>query len=110
MLPLLRRGTATSTSGAGQSGFLALLRLNHLLPPFNNPAIRHAIFPAVDQSDYMIAIAGRTGRCGGTSIGFITPGPMASDVGMAALTGPREPAKAKAGAQGMPATRARKWC
>ena len=96
LLPLLRRAPGVSVSVQDPSGFLALLRLNHLLPPFNNPAIRRALFPAVDQSAYMNATAGDDRSLWRDGIGFITPGPMASDVGMAALTGPRDPEKAKA--------------
>ena len=96
LLPLLRRAPGISVSVQDPSGFLALLRLNHLLPPFSNPAIRRALFPAVDQSAFMIATAGDDKALWKDGIGYITPGPMASDAGMAALTGPRDVEKAKA--------------
>jgi hypothetical protein len=34
------------------------MRLNHLQPPFNNPALRRALLGAVSQDDYMAAAAG----------------------------------------------------
>ncbi len=89
MLPLLRRDANINVEVQDKSGFLGLLRLNHLQPPFDNPAIRRAIFPAINQADFMTAVAGTDQSMWRDKIGFITPGPMASDAGMAALDGPR---------------------
>ena len=89
VLPLLRRNPNLSVAVQDKSGFLGLLRLNHLLPPFDNPAIRRALFPAIDQADFMTAVAGTDRAMWRDGVGFITPGPMASDAGMSALTGPR---------------------
>ena len=67
----------------------ALLRLNHLHPPFNNKAARQALWSAISQTDFMSAVVGPD-PSGFTSIGAFTPGsPLATDVGMDALTGPR---------------------
>ncbi|MBV9785369.1 MAG: ABC transporter substrate-binding protein [Acidisphaera sp.] len=89
VLPLLRRNPELSVEVQDKSGFLGVLRLNHLQPPFDNPAIRRALFPAIDQADFMTAVAGTDRSMWRDGIGFITPGPMASDAGMTALTGPR---------------------
>jgi peptide/nickel transport system substrate-binding protein len=89
VLPLLRRDANLVIDVQDKSGFLGLLRLNHLQPPFDNPAIRRALFPAIDQADFMTAVAGTDPSMWRDGIGFITPGPMASDAGMTALTGPR---------------------
>lgn len=89
VLPLLRRNADLAVEVQDKSGFLGLLRLNHLQPPFDNPAVRRALFPAIDQADFMTAVAGTDRGMWRDKIGFITPGPMASDAGMAALTGPR---------------------
>jgi peptide/nickel transport system substrate-binding protein len=83
--------------------------MNHLRPPFNNPALRRAVLPALQQSDFMAAVAG--GAPGGwrDGIGFFCPGtPMANGAGMEALTAPRslEAAKravAESGYKGEPA-------
>ena len=37
---------------------MGCMRLNQLTAPFNNPAIRRALLKAVDQEDFMIAVAG----------------------------------------------------
>jgi peptide/nickel transport system substrate-binding protein len=44
---------------------------------------------------FMTAVAGTDPTMWRSGIGFITPGPMASDAGMSALTSPRDPAKAR---------------
>lgn len=74
----------------------AMLRLNHLHPPFDTKAARQALLPAIVQSDFMQAINGAD-PSGYTTIGAFTPGtPLATDIGMAALLGPRSLDRARA--------------
>lgn len=74
----------------------AMLRLNHLHPPFDNKAARQALLPAINQTDFMTAIVGPD-PSGFSTIGAFTPGtPMATDVGMEVLTGPRSLDRARA--------------
>ena len=89
LLPALRRNRNVRISIQDEAGFMAFLRLNHVQPPFNNAAIRRAIFAAVDQSEVMRAVAGEDRAMWRDNVGFITPGPMASNAGMHALTSPR---------------------
>ncbi len=78
------------------TGYPSLLRMNQLFPPFDNPKIRQALLGAVNQADFMSAVAGTDPSRWKDKIGYFPPGsPLASDVGMAALTGPRDYAKAK---------------
>jgi len=35
-----------------------VLRPNHLFPPFDNPAVRRALLPVIDQTEAMIAMMG----------------------------------------------------
>ena len=73
------------------AGIIATMRFNQLQPPFDNPALRRAIVGAVDQSEYMQAVSGPDRRLWADKVGYFTPGtPLASDAGMAALTGPRD--------------------
>ena len=73
------------------TGTIATMRLNHTQPPFNNPALRRALFGAITQSDYMIAVNGDDRRRWNDGVGYFCPNtPMASSAGMAALTGPRD--------------------
>ena len=88
LLPLLKRDANLFVPSPDPLGFLGNMRLNHLQPPFNNPALRRALLRAVSQEDYMAAAAGdpvnwRTG------VGVFCPAsPMATDAGMSVLTNP----------------------
>ncbi len=78
-------------------GAYASLRFNHLQPPFNDPAARRAVLMAVKQADFMTAAAGEDPRRWRDGIGcFPATSPLASDAGLAALTGPRDLAGARA--------------
>lgn len=73
-----------------------MMRFNQLFPPFDNPAIRRALLGAVDQADFMTAVAGTDPTMWRDKIGFFPPGsPLASNVGMQALDGPRNFEKVK---------------
>ena len=96
-MPILRRASNVKVQVNDRTGFVNMMRLNELQPPFNNPAIRRALWPAIDQGAYMQAIVGTDDpSLIRNPLGFFGPGtPMASDAGLAALTGPRDPARAK---------------
>jgi peptide/nickel transport system substrate-binding protein len=91
LLPLLRRNKDIQVRVQDHTGYLGNLRFNQLQPPFDNPALRRAVVGAVSQEDYMSAAAGTDPASYRTGVGYFCPGtPMASDVGMDALTGPRD--------------------
>jgi len=96
LVPALSRQSDIKVALIESTGLIGQIRLNHTQPPFDNPAISHAVLTAVDQGEMMDAVAGtdhaiRRGPCG-----IFTPGgPMASDAGMKALTGPRNLAASK---------------
>ena len=95
--PVLKRGRNVRVEVKDRTGFVNMMRLNELQPPFNNPAIRRALWSAIDQDAYMPAIVG-TDDPGliRNPLGFFGPGtPMASDAGMGALTAPRSTDKAR---------------
>ncbi len=90
LLPLLGRSRGVSLRVVVPTGTIATMRLNHTQPPFNNPAMRRALYSAITQSDYMIAVNGDDRKRWNDGIGYFCPGtPMASAAGMEALTGPR---------------------
>ncbi len=63
-------------------GSIAMLRFNHLHPPFDNPKVRQAVMMAVNQTDYLQAIIGDYPQYQKQCKSFFTCGtPMASDVG-----------------------------
>src|SRR6267154_2716651 len=73
LLPVLKRAGGITTRILDPRGYTCMMRVNHLQPPFDNPAIQSS------------------------PIGFFAPGtPMASDVGLNVFRGPRDMAKVKA--------------
>lgn len=96
-LPLLKRARGVTTRVLDPTGFVTMLRLNHLQPPFDNPAIRRALWSAVSQLDCMHAVVGTEDPdLYHVPLGFFCPGtPMASAAGLEVLTGPRDLDKAR---------------
>jgi peptide/nickel transport system substrate-binding protein len=91
LVPKLRRTPGVVLSKPDPFGSLLVLRFNHLQPPFNNAALRRALLPAIDQSDFVQAALGNDPTTARTGVGFFTPGlGMDSDEGLTALTGPRD--------------------
>jgi peptide/nickel transport system substrate-binding protein len=90
LLGLLGRNKGVALQVVVPTGTIATMRFNQLQKPFDNPAMRRALFPAITQSDYMIAVNGDDRRRWNDGVGYFCPDtPMASSAGMAALTGPR---------------------
>ena len=97
LAPTLKRDAALTVETLDPSGLPGMLRFNHLQPPFDNPAIRRALMGAVDQSDYMQAVAGEDRSLWRDGVGYFAAlSPLANDAGMAALTGKRDMARVKA--------------
>lgn len=97
LLPVLRANKAITVRTIAPTGLVAFMRFNHLLPPFDNPAIRRAVIGAVTQADFMTAVNGEDRTLWRDQVGYFCPGtPLASDAGMAALTTKRDYNKVKA--------------
>ena len=94
--PLLSKDPNLQVFVVESTGNCGFLRMNQLHPPFDNPAIRRALLGAVDEGDYMAAVAGDDTSAYRTDLGYYPPGtPFASDAGMAALTSKRDLDKVK---------------
>lgn len=86
LLPLMRRNRNIVIEQRLLSGTYGCLRFNHLHPPFNNVAIRRAVALAVDQRDYLRAVAGEDPAGWSVCEGVFTCGtPMASEEGSEVL-------------------------
>ncbi len=97
LLPTLRADRSVVIETLDPTGLPSMMRFNQLFPPFDNPALRRALLGAVNQVDYMQAIAGTDAAMWRDKVGYFPPGsPLASDEGMAALTGPRDMARVQA--------------
>ncbi len=96
LIPSLRADRNIAIQSQDPTGFVGIFRMNHLNPPFDNPAIRRALLGAIDQAEFMQAAAGEDRSFWRDKVGYFCPGtPMANDAGMAALTGKRDLGKVK---------------
>jgi peptide/nickel transport system substrate-binding protein len=86
LLPLMRRSRDLVVQQRLLEGTYGVCRFNHLHPPFNNPAIRRALAMAVDQRDYLRAVAGNEPDGWGVCEGVFTCGtPLANEEGSEVL-------------------------
>ncbi len=94
LLDMLRKSNGVVVEIKEPTGMIGHLRMNHLHPPFNDPAVRRAVQAAVKQEDYVQAIVGTDPAMGRGGVGLFTPGTaLASDVDMHVYNAPRDPAK-----------------
>lgn len=97
LLPVLKQSDEVEVRVLDPRGYACMLRVNHLQPPFDNPAIRRALLGAINQADFMTAVAGVDPAYQISPVGYFAPGtPMANDVGLDVFRGPRDMAKVKA--------------
>jgi peptide/nickel transport system substrate-binding protein len=91
LLPVLRRNGQITIAPHSPVGAMAVIRPNHLTPPFNNPDVRRAVLGAITQSDFLIAMMGTDKALWKDGVGVFSPNsPLASDTAMDALTSPRD--------------------
>ncbi|MBY0338827.1 MAG: ABC transporter substrate-binding protein [Acetobacteraceae bacterium] len=96
LAPMLRRNRNVALNLVDDRSS-SVMRLNHLHPPFDNPAIRRAILPALRQEDFMTAAFGSEAGAWNKDVGcFLSGTPMASDAGLEALRSPRSVERARA--------------
>ena len=96
LLGVLRADPSVVVRTGDPAGLIATMRFNQLHPPFDKAAVRRAVLGAVVQADYMEAVSGPDRALWADGVGYFCPGtPMASETGMAALTGPRDLARSR---------------
>ena len=96
LLGLLRRSRRVEVTRSALAGDLAVMVLNHLQPPFDNPAIRRALLGAFSQTDFMRAAIGDDRSLWSDGVAVFSPGtPMDGRSGIEIMTGPRDLARAR---------------
>src|SRR5262249_26704554 len=81
LLAVLRRNRNVKVEILDNLCNMAMMRFNHLHPPFNNPGVRHAVLAAVNQQDYLAAMMGGEPELARECYSVFTCGtPMASEV------------------------------
>ena len=91
LLPVLKKRGNVTTRVLDPKGTMYVMILNHVQPPFDNPAIRRAVLEAVDQSEFVTAANGDDPALRHLPTGFFCPGTAsASDAGLSVFQGPRD--------------------
>ena len=72
-------------------GFMAFLRFNSSIPPFDNPRLKQAVLAAVDQSQYMPLITGGDATAWRTAYSMFPVGlPFVTEVGAPTMQPPKD--------------------
>jgi peptide/nickel transport system substrate-binding protein len=88
LLSVLRRSGNIRVPIIDPTGNCAILRPNHLHPPFDNPSVRRALLGAIDQTEFMTAVMGDDRSLWKTPCGFFTSrSPAANDSELTVLAG-----------------------
>ncbi|SDR43572.1 peptide/nickel transport system substrate-binding protein [Rhizobiales bacterium GAS191] len=96
LLSVLRSKAGLKLEVLDPAGGIGCLRFNHLFPPFDNPAIRRALLGAIDQTEFMTAVAGDERSLWKNHVGVFSPDtPMATMEGTDILVGKRDFAAVK---------------
>src|SRR6185312_14486443 len=96
LCPMLKRSPDVRVDVIDPFGWQPILALNHLHPPFNNPKLRRALWPAIDQKVFVSSVIGDQTNLARLSAGYFCEGqPMASHAGLEVLTTPRSIPAAK---------------
>ncbi len=86
LLPVLQANRAIRTEILDPAGNIGFLRVNSLYPPFDNPAVKHALLGAINQADFMQAVVGTDEAMWHVPAGVFTPGtPLATTAGLDAI-------------------------
>ena len=95
LIPLLAKNKDITVKNIDPLGSMGMIRFNFLHPPFNNEKMRQALLYAVNQQDYVIAIAGDP-KNGKPCYSYYTCGtPLASEISAEPLKGARNLDKAR---------------
>ena len=97
VVPLIRQDRNLRYGVLETEGNYLMVRFNHTQPPFNRPEMRRVILRAIDQEDFVNAVAGGDGEFHRPGSGYYPPGmPDATEAGLAAIRPPFTIAQAKA--------------
>lgn len=88
LAPSLRRDRNLTVQVNDIIGGEAIMRFNALYPPFDNPAIRRAVLPAINQAEFMTAASGEDRTLWRDHVGVWSVGkPMSTDAGVDVMAG-----------------------
>ena len=96
LVSLLRKNRGLTVEVTNNMGSIGCIRFNSLQPPFDNPAIRRVVLSAVNQQDFMEAVAGAEPSLIKLGAGIVAKAsPMSSDAGVEVTKGRKDYDKIK---------------
>ncbi len=88
LVPMLKKSPDIVVRVNDPYGWLPIIALNHLHPPFDNVKLRRALLPAIDQAAFVEAIVGEQADLGRVPAGYFTEGhDMATHAGLDIMQG-----------------------
>ncbi|UPG73998.1 ABC transporter substrate-binding protein [Roseomonas gilardii subsp. gilardii] len=91
LAPMLARSRGIRVQPYDPLGFMAFLRFNTLVPPFDNPRLRHVVLQSVEQADYMALITGGDPEAWRQARSMFPMGlPGVKEAGAEAMAGPKD--------------------
>ena len=88
LCPMLRKTPDVLVKVHDPYGWLPIIALNHLQPPFDNVKLRRALLPAIDQSAFVDSMVGEQAELGRVPAGYFTEGhAMATHAGLEVMKG-----------------------
>ena len=97
LVPAIRRDAKLRAEVLETEGEYKMVRFNHIMAPFDRAAMRRVILAAVDQADFVNAVAGIDPALQRTGVGFFPPDlPSSNDAGMERLRQPLDVGAARA--------------
>ncbi len=89
LLPLIRKDKALRGEVLETEGNYCMIRFNHLQPPFNRPEMRRVVLHALNQDDFVVALAGGDPALQRAGTGFYPIGmPDATEAGLDTIRPP----------------------
>ena len=85
LLPVMEASPGVTVTTLDTLGNQGWVRLNHRLPPFDNPKAREAVLWAIDQSHYLQAVIGNPDYYSECAAYFGCGTPLETDIGAEAL-------------------------
>ena len=91
LAPSLARSRGVTVAPYDPLGFMAFLRFNSHVPPFNNIKLKRAVLAAADQAQYMPLVTGGDDKAWQTAYSMFPTGlPFVTEVGAATMGGAKD--------------------